>query len=237
MNTPPFDLVLFDCDSTLSAVEGVDELARRAGCYDQLAPLTRAAMEGRMPLEKVYGRRLDIIRPDRNAISWLGEYYVQQQVDGAGEVIRTLQGLGKTVHIVSGGFRQAVLVLAAVLNVAPDHVHAVSLRFDDQGNYLDFDRDSPLARSKGKARICECLRTDNQRAVMVGDGITDLEVAEADCTVIGFGGVATRDMIKESFSAFVAGPSLLDVLPLILTPTELEAAVVYPDCHGPIAKP
>lgn len=223
MTKPPYDLVLFDCDSTLSAVEGIDELARRAGCYEQLAPLTRAAMEGRIPLEDVYGRRLEIIRPDRSTIRWLGERYVESQVAGAAQVIRTLQGLGKAVHIVSGGFRQAVLVLAAALNVAADHVHAVSLRFDDQGNYLDFDHASPLTRSKGKARICERLRTSGRRAVMVGDGITDVEVAEAGCTVIGFGGVACRDTIKGSFSAFVEGPSLLDLLPLILTPTELNA--------------
>ena len=25
---PPFDLIFFDCDSTLSAIEGIDELAR-----------------------------------------------------------------------------------------------------------------------------------------------------------------------------------------------------------------
>ena len=40
----PFDRIFFDCDSTLSRVEGIDELAQRVGLIEAIAPLTRAAM-------------------------------------------------------------------------------------------------------------------------------------------------------------------------------------------------
>ena len=39
-----FRLIFFDCDSTLTAIEGIDELARLKGQYDHIAALTRRAM-------------------------------------------------------------------------------------------------------------------------------------------------------------------------------------------------
>ena len=41
---PKFDAVCFDCDSTLSRIEGINELARRAGCEAEIASMTEAAM-------------------------------------------------------------------------------------------------------------------------------------------------------------------------------------------------
>jgi phosphoserine phosphatase len=42
------NLILFDCDSTLSAIEGVDELARLRGpdCFAEIEAMTYAAMGG-----------------------------------------------------------------------------------------------------------------------------------------------------------------------------------------------
>ncbi|MEY4925035.1 MAG: Phosphoserine phosphatase, partial [Verrucomicrobiota bacterium] len=50
--TPP-KLVIFDCDSTLSAIEGIDELARLRGpaLFAQVEAQTTAAMEGKIPVE------------------------------------------------------------------------------------------------------------------------------------------------------------------------------------------
>jgi phosphoserine phosphatase len=223
---PPFDIVFFDCDSTLSAVEGIDELARRAGVLDQIAPLTRAAMEGQLTLEEVYPWRLELIRPDREAIAWLGGCYLAGLVAGARETIEALHTLDKQVHIVSGGVRQAVLALAKRLDIAPERVHAVDLHFDADGQYAGFDESSPLACSGGKAEVCRRViqskrgSPDNFNAALVGDGVTDLEAAEADVFVVGFGGVARREALEQGAHTFVTGPSLLDVLDILLTPVE-----------------
>ena len=60
--TSPFRTFMFDCDSTLSRVEGIDEIAR--GRKD-VADLTKAAMDGAVPLDQVYGKRLELVRPSR----------------------------------------------------------------------------------------------------------------------------------------------------------------------------
>lgn len=217
---PPFDLVLFDCDSTLSTIEGIDELARQAGVDAEVAELTRSAMEGRVPLEAVYGRRLELIQPDREAIKWLGSRYLESEVIGAQEVMSALQTLGKDVHVVSAGIRNAVRALAQRLGVPRSRVHAVDLIFDVAGRYRGFDERSPLTRAGGKAEICRQLGAESRVAALVGDGITDLEVAAAGVFVIGFGGVVAREVMRERADCFVPGPSLAAVLDPLLSAEE-----------------
>ena len=218
----PVQVVLFDCDSTLARIEGVDELARLKGVAGQVSALTTAAMEGRVPVEAVYGRRLDLIRPDRTALEWLGRQYAESLVDGAVEVVRVLRQLGKDVHVISGGFRPAVNVLAAALALPENNVHAVDLYFDERGAYAGFDDRSPLARSGGKAIVAGALAGGGGHAVAVGDGITDLEMMRADVSFIGFGGVVRREAVAARADHFIDSASLTALLPLILTSDEQE---------------
>jgi phosphoserine phosphatase len=217
---PPFQVIFFDCDSTLSAVEGIDELARRAGVVNDIAPLTHAAMEGRIALEEVYRHRLGLICPDRNAIEWLGDRYLAGLVEGSREVVAALHALGKQVHIISGGIRQAVLRVGRALDVPDARVHAVNLSFDDTGAYLGFDETSPLTRSGGKVILCQQVLAEGKSAALVGDGITDLEVASVGVFVVGFGGVARREAMVRDAHAYVDRPSLLTVLDVVLAPEE-----------------
>lgn len=211
-----FDIVCFDCDSTLSKIEGIDELARASGRFAEVAALTDRAMNGEIPLEAVYGQRLDIIRPNREAIQQLGKQYIDEIVTGVITTISTLQAANKQVHIISGGLRQAILPLAALLNIPEDRVHAVDIFFDATGGYLDFDRGSLLAQSGGKAAVCERINPEQRSMVMVGDGKTDLEARQAGAYVIGFGGVVRRDLVEASADVFVSDVNLDALLPLLL---------------------
>ena len=209
-----YPLVVFDCDSTLSTIEGVDELARRAGVGDEVSQLTTAAMAGDVPLDEVYGRRLDLIRPDAEALAWVGRRYGETLVPGAREVCQKLSNDGREIHIVSGGLLQPVLDLARLLGVESDRVHAVPTLLDAAGCYAGFDAQAATARAGGKAEVISKIRHD-RGAIMVGDGITDLEARDAGALVIGFGGVAVREVVRAGADAWVAGPSLLDVLEVI----------------------
>lgn len=206
------DIVIFDCDSTLSSVEGIDELAHRAGVFSQLAPLTIAAMEGKIKLEDVYRKRLETIRPGQTDIEWLSQLYLENIVPGANSVINELQYAGKQVHIVSGGIRQAVLPLTAHLKIPESHLHAVDLHFTREGDYAGFDETSPLAKSGGKKIICAEIIGKQNSAVMIGDGITDLEAAQERVHFIGFGGVFHRSMIEEMAEDYITDPTLFPVL-------------------------
>ena len=208
-----FGIICFDCDSTLSKIEGIDELGRQSGLFDELVALTNAAMNGELALEQVYGKRLDLIKPDKTQMDSLAELYISEMVEGVEEVFSTLLSQGKQVHIISGGIRQAILPLAKKLGLPADHVHAVDVLFNDDGSYRDFDQQSPLAKTGGKAIVCKQLLNGNTPMVMIGDGKTDLEAKNAGATVIGFGGVVERRIVVEQADFFVKGTSLMAVLP------------------------
>jgi phosphoserine phosphatase len=209
-----FDVICFDCDSTLSKIEGIDELAKQAGVGEAMVKLTDAAMNGEVPLEAVYAQRLDIIRPNQASMLWVADLYISEIVPGVVEVFNTLHTQGKQVHIISGGIRQAILPLAEKLGVPKLNVHAVNVFFDADGQYLDFDRNSPLAKTGGKAIVVAGLNA-GANCVMIGDGKTDMEAKQAGAFTIGFGGVVERAVVKELADAYCADASLLSVLAYI----------------------
>ncbi|GDX83971.1 hypothetical protein LBMAG43_00130 [Methylococcaceae bacterium] len=209
-----FDIVCFDCDSTLSKIEGIDELARRVGLGEELAKLTDAAMNGDVALEDIYGKRLDLIKPNRDALNWLAELYIAELVDGVAEVFAELAKHNKTIHIISGGLLPAILPLAKLLTVPVENIHAVDIYFAENGDYLGYEIDSPLAKNGGKAAIIKSLNSTN--IVMIGDGKTDLEAQQAGAKVIGFGGVVNRKLVREQADFFVTDKNLTAVLPYII---------------------
>lgn len=214
-----FEVIFFDCDSTLSAIEGIDALAARAGRGHEISALTHAAMEGQQTLESIYGRRLETLRPDRQAVAWLGNQYVAAEVPGARSAVAALISLGKEVHIVSGGIRQALVPLAAVLSIPLARVHAVEVFHNASGNYTGYDASSPLTRSGGKGAVCHRVAKD-RRAAIVGDGITDLDPAAYGIFTVGFGGVVRREAVQRRADAYVADRALTGVLEFLLTREE-----------------
>ena len=219
----PLAAVYFDCDSTLSSIEGVDELLQfiDAELRQDIAELTKQAMDGARPLAEVYETRLGKLAPRREQLDAVGQLYIANVVRDGAATIAALRSLGKHVGIVSGGLLTPVQHLARHLGVDLAHVHAVPILFDEQGRYVDFDHESPLWRNGGKVPVVQGAPASHKPMAFVGDGITDLETKEHVARFIGFGGVVARDAVRAGADHFVDSPSLAAILPSILTPTEL----------------
>ncbi|MEL6713391.1 MAG: HAD-IB family phosphatase [Planctomycetota bacterium] len=213
---PPYDLVAFDCDSTLSTIEGIDELGRGV---TGVAELTDRAMAGEVALEDVYALRLERIAPTLSEVEAIGARYVATAVPGAVELVGGLLALGKRVVIVSGGLREAILPLADHLGVARADVHAVDVRFDANGRYAGLAEHAPLARAGGKPAVVEPL-VRGLRAALVGDGATDLEARPAVDRFVAYAGVERRAAVVAGADASIEHLDLLAAAPLLLAPEE-----------------
>ncbi|WP_353567877.1 HAD-IB family phosphatase [Haloferula sargassicola] len=198
-------LIFFDCDSTLSTIEGIDELARAQGdaVFREVEALTNAAMNGEIPLAEVFPRRMAIIRPSKAVADQIAQLYVETLSPGIEGVITRLQAENWTVVILSGGFKPLIEPLAKRLAI--EHVEAVPLHFDDEGNYAGYDADYPTTRNGGKPDIIRDWRASTHAAkvVMVGDGISDLESREACDFFIGYGGVVERKAVREGADHYI----------------------------------
>lgn len=227
--SPPFDRVVLDCDSTLSTIEGIDELAEAGdvALRRKVAALTDGAMAGELSFAQVYERRLDALRPTQMQVRELAALYVKHALPYGRELVSALHTLGKDVHVVSGGLRLAVQPFAAWLGVQDERkVHAVQLRFDRHGHYSDYDRSSPLARQGGKPEVLAALPP--ARTVVVGDGMTDAEAGAAVDGFVCFAGVVHREAVAARADATVTSDHLAGLLPHLCTPAELEHLAAHP---------
>ncbi|MEX1026258.1 MAG: HAD-IB family phosphatase [Planctomycetota bacterium] len=219
---PPFAAIAFDCDSTLSTIEGIDELADPA-LSGQIAALTARAMAGEVPLEAVYGERLALIAPHRAELDALASRYLEHALPDARATIGRLQDLGKTVCVVSGGLAAAVRPFALALGIPGEQVFAVELEFDAAGAYRGYETESPLTRADGKPEIVERLTARFGATAFVGDGTTDLATAGVAARFVAFAGVVDRPAVTRVARYVVREPRLAACLPHLLTADELGA--------------
>jgi len=196
VSTPRFKTVIFDVDSTLAAIEGIDWLAaqRDEQIAYTCAALTAQAMAGEIPLEAVYARRLATIRPTAAELIGLAVAYRAAIEPGAADLIAALRAAHCQVHLLSGGLRSAIVPLALQLGVSTDHVHAVSVTTDTDGTLSLLDGDQPLATQQGKPAVVHKLALRGPIA-MIGDGSTDAAVRGVVHTFIAYTGVTRREQV------------------------------------------
>jgi phosphoserine phosphatase len=212
-------------------------LARHKGKFDEVKRLTDAAMEGEVHLQSVYDRRLELLNPTRAEIRELERHYRQTLVPDAVEVIRALQAAGRDVFIVSGGLQEAVQPFGEWLGLPPKNIRAVDVRYNSlSGQWWDYQQDrwgrrpdveyldpaeTPLIETHGKIQVVREVRAVRSgRAMLVGDGVSDLAACTAVDLMVGFGGVVARERVAAEADVFIRSSSLAPVLPLALTEVE-----------------
>jgi phosphoserine phosphatase len=214
MPTSP-KLIIFDCDSTLSAIEGIDELGRLRGpeVFARVEAMTHDAMNGKISVESVFGERLRIIQPRAADVAAVGQHYIDTVEPTALATLSTLRAAGWTPLILSGGFRNAIRPLAVHLGI--ERVEAVDLFFDAAGHYAGFDERYPTTRSGGKPELIRALKAELNpaRIVMVGDGVSDLETQPEVDLFVGFGRYVAREKVRQQARAFAF--SLSEIPPLV----------------------
>ena len=191
-------LLFIDCDSTLSTIEGIDELARAKGdaIFSEVVNLTHAAMNGDVPIDEIFSRRMEMIRPDRAVCDRIANLYIETVVPGAADMIHEMKAAGWLPVILSGGFAPLIEPLARLLEI--DHVEAVPLYLSADGSYQGYGNDYPTTRNLGKNEVIRLWKKAllPERIAMIGDGVSDLETKVDVDVFIGFGGVVARSKVK-----------------------------------------
>ncbi len=199
-------LLFIDCDSTLSTIEGIDELARARGdeVFNKVVELTHAAMNGEVPIDEVFPRRMEMIRPDKALCDRIAQLYIDTVVPGAAELIAEMKDSGWLPVILSGGFAPLIQPLAAQLGIS--HVEAVPLYFHEDGSYKGYGSDYPTTRNLGKNEVIREWKEAMlpQNVIMIGDGFSDLETKPDVDMFIGFGGVVARAKVKSDCDYWLA---------------------------------
>lgn len=222
---------IFDFDSTFARGEMLEQLAALSlqgvtggeASLARIADLTRAAMEGRMGYAESLQTRLALIPAQRTHLDTL---ITQIRNNITPSFLRNhvfLRAHADNIYIVSSGFREVLLPIAADFGIAESHVFGNSLRFDTTGKLLGVETANPLAHDDGKVAVVRALNLPGE-VCMVGDGMSDYAVRKAGLATRFY--AFTENVRREPVVALAdrEAPSLDE----ILYDCGLRAAVSYP---------
>lgn len=214
------DIICFDVDSTLVTCEGLDWLAEQKKIGDKVKVLTQLSMEGTVPMQEVFEKKLNILSPTRSEMKQVGEHYCQSITEDAVGVIDVLQALKKEIWLITGGFAPAIMPLAKKLRIPTSNIMTNVIFFNDQGFYKGIDVTNQLANADGKSIHVQTLGR-GRKVAFVGDGVTDLATKPFVKTFIGYGGVVTRKAVEQNSVYFIKQRSLAPLLQYVLTDLEI----------------
>ncbi|CAI4227931.1 unnamed protein product [Auanema sp. JU1783] len=203
------DAVCFDVDSTVCQDEAIDELANYLGVGEEVANVTRAAMNGNARFRDALAARLQVMKPSYEQVEEYATKTKPKLTPGIQSLVRLLLDRGTQVYLVSGGFRRLIIPVADILGVDRKHIYANEILFDINKKYCGFDTNEPTSDSGskdvGKPAVIALLKKkfNYKNVVMVGDGATDLEACPPADTFIGFGGNQIREAVKNRADWFV----------------------------------
>lgn len=170
-------LVCFDMDSTLIQAEVIDELARCAGVYDEVASITESAMRGEIDFKESFSKRVALLKGlDVSVMKEIAENL--PLTEGAERLFRTLKKYGYKTAILSGGFNYFGNYLKSKLGI--DYVFANELEVEDgklTGRYV-----GEIVDGAKKADYLKLLAFKEdlhlEQCIAVGDGSNDLPMIQ-----------------------------------------------------------
>ncbi len=218
LQTPPDlekpGLLVMDMDSTAITIECIDEIARLANVYDEVAAVTAQAMAGKLDFSeslhqrvaKLEGIEQSLIDELKNALPLM---------PGIAALCQVLKKHSWYLAIASGGFVPFAEQVQKLLSL--DEVHANVLEFKDNkltgrvlGTIVDANQKALVL-----GNLAERLNLSQQQTVAIGDGANDLTMmAKAGLGVAVHG----KPKVVEQAQAAICYGSLLQLLYLMTIP-------------------
>ncbi|MDI5963073.1 phosphoserine phosphatase SerB [Streptomyces sp. SL13] len=214
-------LVVMDVDSTVIQDEVIELFAGHAGCEEQVAEVTAAAMRGELDFAQSLHARVTLLAGlDASVVD-----KVRAEVrltPGARTLIRTLKRLGYQVGVVSGGFTQITDDLKERLGL--DFAAANTLEIVD--GKLTGRVTGPVVDRAGKARLLREFAAQAgvplAQTVAIGDGANDLDMLNAAGLGVAFN---AKPVVRRAAHTALNVPFLDTVLYLLgISREEVEAA-------------
>lgn len=174
--------IIFDFDSTLVKIEGLEVLAeialsdnpKRSEIIQEISSITNLGMLGKIDFKESLMRRLSLFNITKNHIEKLNEQIISTISDSILENKEFFKINSENIFIVSGGFKEWIFPVSDFLGISRDNVFANTFKFSGE-NYSGIDENNKILMKKGKARVVEALNLSSE-SFIVGDGFTDYEI-------------------------------------------------------------
>lgn len=204
-------LAVFDFDSTLMDGETIDFLAKELGFEEEVAKITKEAMEGKLDFFNALKSRVALLKG-------LKEEKVDEVcsnlplINGAYETIEGLKRRGFKIVCLSGGFRNATKIASKKLGIDADfsnflHSNNGVLTGTVGGEMMYGDAKGDMIE-----RLQNLLEIDKKNTVVIGDGANDLSMfAYANCKIA----FCAKPILREKASHTIDKKDLKEVLKIV----------------------
>ena len=173
-----FGLVAMDMDSTLLAIESIDEIADMHGMKPQVSEITQRTMRGEIVFAESLRQRTALLQG-------LHEDALQQVYDervrlspGAENMLERMKSAGLKSIVISGGFTFFTDRIKTKLNL--DYAAANKLEIAD--GKLTGKVMGEIIGASGKAAVLKSVREKlglrREQVIAIGDGANDLKMME-----------------------------------------------------------
>ena len=178
-------LLVADMDSTIVTTETLDELAAFAGLKDQIAAITRRAMNGELDFKEALRHRVSLLK-GLNLSALEQTWRATTLTQGARELVATMNHHGATTALVSGGFSFFTARVAALCGFT---LHR-SNELQDDGLTLTGTVTEPILDKASKYETLIALAASQviglESTLAIGDGANDLPMIQAAGLGIAF---------------------------------------------------
>lgn len=177
---------VFDFDSTLTSVEGLDVLAeislanhpKKEEILAQIVEITNLGIDGEISFTQSLERRIKLLNANKAHLEQLTvelKKHISTSVERNKDFFKNF---ADNIYIMSAGFKEFIIPVVADYNITADRVFANTFKFDANDTIIGFDRDNPLSKHNGKIA---CLRNMNLQGEiqMIGDGYSDYVTRKA----------------------------------------------------------
>lgn len=223
-------LVVMDMDSTLIAVEVIDELAKRWGVGPEVQRLTEEAMAGKIDFDESLAQRVALLKdmPQTELKK------VADQISltaGAEILIQTLKKIGYKIALISGGFSYFGEILKQ--NLGLDYIYTNNLEI--QEGKLTGRLMGPIINADRKAQLLESIAKQEglslESVIAIGDGANDIPMLQRAGLGIAFN---AKKKTREAASTVINQKNLASILYLLgITDMDIaEVSAMLPRPHN-----
>jgi phosphoserine phosphatase len=201
-------LIAFDLDSTLIDCEGIDQLARIKGVYDEVAKITEEAMQGHLDFTQSLIKRVNLLKGlDLFRVETF--LFPLPYTNGLDPCFTFLRENNFSILLVSGGFEIFANVVKNEKEI--DFAHSNRLEIIDGkltgkllGEIVDKEKKAFYLDFYAKK-----LGIDLKDCVAVGDGANDLAMINLAGTGIAF---CAKEKVKKAAKFSVDKRDLMEII-------------------------
>ncbi|MDP1816969.1 MAG: phosphoglycerate dehydrogenase [Leadbetterella sp.] len=178
-------IFIIDFDSTITKVEGLDQLAAIALAHSsdgtkvvqQIKELTDAGMNGELSLSESLSKRMSLLNANKKHVDALVEFLLENISDSFERNKKFLQEYADQILVVSSGFKDFIIPVVSYLGLKAENVYANTFIYNDHGDIIGVDNSNVLSQTGGKIELVKSLNLDAHVSV-IGDGFTDYEIKQ-----------------------------------------------------------